>query len=333
MALMGDIPFGVSYYSADVFARPDDFVLDWCGGAPPEPYFKDDAFTQKWGQNWGIPLYRWDKMRANNFAWWRRARPCCPVAFFISFASITCSDFIVSMPSRGGRGRTSNFFPLDWNQMLEQTSGRAPHFVPRDDETARKLRGKQTRRRRVSARCAGRSRRHVSDRRRPRHWFPITYDQICARSGIAGFKIPQWEVRDDTSHARETNTNGFPLRLMQRTITNRSALCGKTLFEHPTATSEQSTIRFSKDRRLRRVPSKNRPRRFRKGFLSGDHGSAFQKRVMACHRHDHRSAGTQIPLQRPWDKGELELDTANAALDCAAPISSRKEQEANALNP
>ena len=68
VALMGDIPFGVSYYSADVFARPDEFALDWSGGAPPEPYFKDDEFTQKWGQNWGIPLYRWDRMRANNFS-------------------------------------------------------------------------------------------------------------------------------------------------------------------------------------------------------------------------------------------------------------------------
>src|SRR5438034_2569985 len=66
VALMGDIPFGVSYCSADVFARQDEFILDWFGGAPPEPHFKDDPFTQKWGQNWGIPLYRWDNMRANN---------------------------------------------------------------------------------------------------------------------------------------------------------------------------------------------------------------------------------------------------------------------------
>jgi 4-alpha-glucanotransferase len=72
VALMGDIPFGVSYYSADVFARPDQFLLEWSGGAPPEPYFKDDEFTQKWGQNWGIPLYDWAAMRATNFEWWRQ---------------------------------------------------------------------------------------------------------------------------------------------------------------------------------------------------------------------------------------------------------------------
>src|SRR5437868_1993944 len=72
IALMGDIPFGVSYCSADVFARPNEFALDWAGGAPPEPYFKDDEFTQKCGQNWGIPLYNWQSMRGNDFQWWRQ---------------------------------------------------------------------------------------------------------------------------------------------------------------------------------------------------------------------------------------------------------------------
>ena len=72
VGLMGDIPFGVSYYSADVYSRRDEFALDWSGGAPPEPYFKDDEFTQKWGQNWGIPLYRWDVMRTRELAWWRQ---------------------------------------------------------------------------------------------------------------------------------------------------------------------------------------------------------------------------------------------------------------------
>ncbi len=55
VGLMGDIPLGVSYYSADFFGNPEMFEPGWSGGAPPEPYFKDDAFTQKWGQNWGIP--------------------------------------------------------------------------------------------------------------------------------------------------------------------------------------------------------------------------------------------------------------------------------------
>ena len=78
--LMGDVPFGVSWSSADVFFHPDQFNLEWCGGAPPETYFKDDLFVQKWGQNWGIPLYRWDVMESDGFAWWRqRIRKLCEV--------------------------------------------------------------------------------------------------------------------------------------------------------------------------------------------------------------------------------------------------------------
>ena len=107
VALMGDIPFGVSYCSADVFARPDEFMLDWFGGAPPEPHFKDDAFTQKWGQNWGIPLYRWDRCATNNFRG-GASGSAKSEASFICFASITSRDFIASTLSRGDRAGTRN---------------------------------------------------------------------------------------------------------------------------------------------------------------------------------------------------------------------------------
>src|SRR6266487_3210024 len=49
--LMGDIPFGVGRYSADVWANRAIFDLSWSGGAPPEKVFKVDPFTEKWGQN------------------------------------------------------------------------------------------------------------------------------------------------------------------------------------------------------------------------------------------------------------------------------------------
>ena len=35
--LMGDIPFGVGRYSADVWALPDVFDHRWCGGCPRAP--------------------------------------------------------------------------------------------------------------------------------------------------------------------------------------------------------------------------------------------------------------------------------------------------------
>ena len=68
VALFGDLPFMVDGDSADVWARPHEFRLDVSVGAPP------DAFSAT-GQNWGMPLYRWDVMAGGGFAWLRdRAR-------------------------------------------------------------------------------------------------------------------------------------------------------------------------------------------------------------------------------------------------------------------
>jgi 4-alpha-glucanotransferase len=243
VALMGDIPFGVSYYSADVFARPDEFVLDWCGGAPPEPYFKDDAFTQKWGQNWGIPLYRWDRMRADNFEWWReRVRAVRRIFHLFRIDHVLGFYRIYAFPWRPRKNK--QFFPLDWNQMLERTGGRAPHFVPRDDETpenseANKREGEEYLRivldEAGATRVIGEDLGLVPDYVRPN----------LRALGIAGFKIPQWEVRGE----QVTPGNEYE-RLSVATYTTHDHKPIRALwedaFEHPTATSEQSRFDLAK---------------------------------------------------------------------------------------
>jgi 4-alpha-glucanotransferase len=191
---MGDIPFGVSYCSADVFACPDEFILDWFGGAPPEPYFKDDAFTQKWGQNWGIPLYRWDKMRANNFQWWReRVRGVRRIFHLFRIDHVQGFYRIYAFPWRPRMNK--QFLPLSEHQMLERTGGRAPHFVPRDDGTpenreANKREGEEYLRILLeeagAARVTGEDLGVVPEYVRPN----------LRSLGIAGFKIPQWEMHD-----------------------------------------------------------------------------------------------------------------------------------------
>ena len=194
VALMGDIPFGISYYSADVFARPDEFVLDWFGGAPPEPTFKDDAFTQKWGQNWGIPLYRWSAMHANNFQWWReRVRAVRRIFHLFRVDHVQGFYRIYAFPWRPQRN--NEFLPLDPQQMLQRTGGHAPHFVPRNDDTPEncemnKREGEEYLRMVLqeagAARVAGEDLGVVPDYVRPN----------LRSLGIAGFKIPQWEMRD-----------------------------------------------------------------------------------------------------------------------------------------
>lgn len=69
--IIGDIPIYVAYESSDVWANPSLFQLDeknlskCVAGVPPD-YFSED------GQLWGNPLYDWDKMKEDNYAWWRK---------------------------------------------------------------------------------------------------------------------------------------------------------------------------------------------------------------------------------------------------------------------
>ncbi|MGH9398718.1 MAG: 4-alpha-glucanotransferase, partial [Thermoanaerobaculia bacterium] len=67
--VVGDAPIYVSQDSADVWANRGLFQLDERGrptavsGVPPD-YFSPT------GQLWGNPLYRWDRMEKDGFAWW-----------------------------------------------------------------------------------------------------------------------------------------------------------------------------------------------------------------------------------------------------------------------
>lgn len=67
--VFGDIPIYVSHLSADVWGNRHLFELDSTGrplrvaGVPPD-YFSAT------GQLWGNPLYNWEVMRSDGFAWW-----------------------------------------------------------------------------------------------------------------------------------------------------------------------------------------------------------------------------------------------------------------------
>ena len=195
VALMGDIPFGISYYSADVFSRPADFRLNWSGGAPPEPYFKDDEFTQKWGQNWGIPLYNWEAMRGNNFAWWRqRVRGVRRIFHLFRIDHVLGFYRIYAFPWRPDRNK--EFLPLTQEQMLEKTGGRAPHFFPRGDsshENCEKNRREGEEYLRVVLEAAESTRLIGEDL----GTVPPYVRPSLHSLGIAGFKIPQWENTPD----------------------------------------------------------------------------------------------------------------------------------------
>jgi 4-alpha-glucanotransferase len=67
--VIGDIPFYVTYDSADTWSNPGLFKLDEqrkptaVAGVPP------DLFSET-GQLWGNPVYRWEAHREERFSWW-----------------------------------------------------------------------------------------------------------------------------------------------------------------------------------------------------------------------------------------------------------------------
>ncbi len=67
--IIGDVPFYISYDSADVWTNPELFKLDenkkptHVAGVPPD-YFSET------GQLWGNPVYRWDAMQGTGYRWW-----------------------------------------------------------------------------------------------------------------------------------------------------------------------------------------------------------------------------------------------------------------------
>ena len=69
ISIIGDVPIYVPLDSADVWAAREQFQLDAEGrptevaGVPPD-YFTED------GQLWGNPLYDWEGMQKDSYAWW-----------------------------------------------------------------------------------------------------------------------------------------------------------------------------------------------------------------------------------------------------------------------
>lgn len=69
--IIGDLPIFIAYDSSDLWANKELFTvsqngkLETVAGVPPD-YFSAT------GQLWGNPLYKWDKMKEDDFLWWRQ---------------------------------------------------------------------------------------------------------------------------------------------------------------------------------------------------------------------------------------------------------------------
>ena len=197
--LMGDIPFGVGRYSADVWANRSIFDLEWSGGAPPEKVFKVDPFTEKWGQNWGIPNYRWDELRRHDFEWWRTRVGNIQKVFHLYRIDHVLGFFrIYSFPWTPDRN--AEFLPLTEAEAATKTGGRLPGFKQFPDDThehkaANQSQGEELLR--VVLEGSGETTVVAEDLGCVPEYIAPTLDKL----GIPGFRIPMLFREHDGSYS------------------------------------------------------------------------------------------------------------------------------------
>ncbi len=210
--LMGDIPFGVSRYSADVWAHQHLFDLEWSGGAPPEPLFASDDFVRQWGQNWGIPLYHWDEHRAEDFAWWQlRTRSLQACFHYFRIDHVLGFFRIYSFPWIPQQNQ--DFVDLNADEAKEKTGGRLPQFKQGPDDPAESAAINETQGRellQMIAEAAAPTELVAEDLGMvPNYVRPALRDM-----GIPGFSIPIFERDWDGTGEFTPIEDYFPINLV-----------------------------------------------------------------------------------------------------------------------
>lgn len=111
VALFGDLPFMVGVDSADVWARQHAFRFDATIGVPP------DAFSET-GQDWGLPVYRWDVIAADDYEWIRqRARRSADLFRGYRIDHLVGFYRTYAIPKDGG---PPTFHPSDQGEQIAQ---------------------------------------------------------------------------------------------------------------------------------------------------------------------------------------------------------------------
>jgi 4-alpha-glucanotransferase len=155
--LIGDLPFTVAVDSADVWARRQEFDIEASIGAPPDEFNAD-------GQDWALPAFRWDVVRADGHAWLRTR--LAHVGRWLDGARL---DHVV------GYFRT-----------FVRSSGEPPHFDPADEDAQRALGAAAL----DVAQEAARTMRVVVEDLGD---IPPFVREAMAGRGLPGYRVLRWE--------------------------------------------------------------------------------------------------------------------------------------------
>ncbi|OGO01071.1 MAG: 4-alpha-glucanotransferase [Chloroflexi bacterium RBG_13_52_14] len=117
--LIGDMPIFVALDCDTVWSNPQMFCLDRQGkpnlvaGVPPD-YFS------KTGQLWGNPLYRWDVMEKDGYAWWiERLKATCSMVDFVRLDHFRGFEKYWEIPAGDKTARNGRWVPGPGAKMFE----------------------------------------------------------------------------------------------------------------------------------------------------------------------------------------------------------------------
>jgi 4-alpha-glucanotransferase len=134
VVLMGEMSFGVGRCSADVWFQPDLFDLEWSVGSRPIVYFDTNKDSERWGQNWGLPAYRWENHRSTGYEW-LRSRVSWEAEFFQACRLDHLRGYFrMYVFPWGGGAQHAEFAKLTDEEAMQKTGGRLPRFVPGPDD-------------------------------------------------------------------------------------------------------------------------------------------------------------------------------------------------------
>lgn len=127
--IIGDVPIYVAMDSADVWANPSLFYLDEelnpieVAGCPPDAFSAD-------GQLWGNPLFRWDAMKEEGYAWWtRRIAAVSKLYDIVRIDHFRGFDSYYAIPAKDDTARNGHWCEgpgMDLFRTLEEKLGKLP---------------------------------------------------------------------------------------------------------------------------------------------------------------------------------------------------------------
>ena len=130
--IIGDVPIYVAGDSADVWANPKQFYLDEdlnpieVAGCPPDAFSAD-------GQLWGNPLFRWDVMKKDDYAWWtKRIQAMAQLYDIIRIDHFRGFDSYYAIPAKDKNAKNGKWKEgpgMDLFHSLEKKLGKLPIIV------------------------------------------------------------------------------------------------------------------------------------------------------------------------------------------------------------